>query len=234
LELAREIQAEVQRTAADPDADLDDLQRALDDWPAELRAEAVLAAFRELPSGERWHVLAELFDDAELRAALAVEHRRVSADVARSRRYLELASTVHEQCALDTRELGAGDEVTLGLFRPVDVHGALELGPASAVCARLLVLRATGDDGACLVVDDTFNPRRGLFVTAEYDEAVWRAERLEPNSRVRVGALGDGFDPVVRPGARLDIETADGAHRGRLHTGYATAGTVSLFTAATS
>jgi hypothetical protein len=234
LELAREIHAEVQRTAADPDADLDDLQRALDEWPAELRADAVLAAFRELPRSERWDVLAELFDDDELRAALAAEHQRVAADVARTRRHLELAAVVHERRTLDTRILVAGDEVVLGLFRSVDVHNALALGPASSVCARRLVLRATGADGACLVIDDTFNPERGLFVTAEYDEAVWRTERLEPHSQVRVGALTDAFEPVVYPGGRLDVETADGARRGRLHTGYATAGAVSLFTDAPS
>ena len=58
---------------------------------------------------------------------------------------------------------------------------------------------------------------------------VWRAERLEPNSYVRVGALGDGFQPVVHRGGRLDVETVDGPRRGRLHAGYATLDAVSLF-----
>ena len=230
LELAREIHDEVQRTAADPDADLDDFARALDDWPSDLRADAIVAAFAELPRGERWAILAELFDDAELRAALALEHERAAADVARSGRHDALAVAVRAARALDTRLVAAGDELTLGLFRPLDVRDALPRGPASTACARRLVLRAAGDAGWFLVIDDQFNPLRGLFMTPDYDEAVWRTERLEPNSRVRVGVLGEGFEPVVHPGGRVDVETADGARRGRLHAGAATVGAVSLFT----
>ena len=230
LELAREIHDEVQRTAADPDADLAEFARALDEWPADLRAEAVVAAFAELPRGERWAILAELFDDDELRAALATEHERVAAEVARAGRHHALAATVRGAQALDTRLVAAGDELTLGLFRAADVRGALPHGPASTACARRLVLRATGDAGWFLVIDDQFNPQRGLFVTPDYDEAVWRDERLEPNSRVRVGGLGEGFEPVVHPGGRVDVESADGVRRGRLHAGAATVGAVSLFT----
>ena len=229
LELAREIHDEVQRTAADPDAELDDLARALDEWPAELRAETALAAFRELPRGERWGILAELFADDELRAALAVEHEWAAADAARTLRHRTLVALVRDRRALDLRAVPAGDELTLGLFRPVDVRDALRLGPASTVCARRLVLRATGEDGALVVIDDAFNPERGLFVTADYDERVWRDERLEPHSRARVGAVGERFEPVVYPGGRVDVETAAGTRRGRLHAGYATVGAVSLF-----
>ena len=229
LDLAREIHAEVERTAADPDADLDDLARTLESWPSELRAEAVVAAFAELPRGERWAILADLFDDAELRAALAVEHERAATTAARGQRQAELAARVARRRALDTRDVPADEEITLGLFRPTDVRDALQLGPASATCARRLVLRATGEPGVLLVIEDRFNPQHGLFVTPDYDELVWRQERLEPFSSVRVGAGSDALEPVVYPGGRVDIETADGIQRGRLHAGYATAGAVSLF-----
>lgn len=230
MELAREIQAEVERTAADPDVELDDLVRALDAWPAELRSEAVVDAFRSLPRVERWGVLSELFDDDELRTALALEHERARADAAQSLRHHALVTVVREQGGLDTRAVPAGEQLTLGLFRHVDVHDALGLGPASSVCARRLVLGATGADGAMVVVDDEFNPHHGLFVTADYDEDVWRHERLEPNSTVRVGAAAATFEPVVRPGGRVDVETSSGIRHGRLHAGYVTVGDVSLFT----
>jgi hypothetical protein len=230
LALAREIHAEVQRTAGDPDTELDDLARALDELPRDLRAEAAVAAFRELPAGERYAVLAELFDDGELREALAVEHARAVAEAARLVRHHALVAAVREAQALDTRAVPAGAELALGLFRAADVATAIPLGTASAVCARRLVLRATGTDATFLVIDDAFNPRHGLFVTPDYDEAVWQTERLEPNSRVRVGALGDGFEPVVHLGGRVDLDVADRTRRGRLHAGYATVDGVGLFT----
>ena len=69
-------------------------------------------------------------------------------------------------------------------------------------------------------------------MTPDYDEAVWRDERLEPNSVVRIGAAGDSFEPRVQPGGRLDIESAGVVRRGRLHVGYATVDGVNLFRAA--
>jgi hypothetical protein len=229
LELAREIDAEVQRLAADPDADLDAFAKAVAAWPLERRFEAVVAAFRELPRGERWLILADLFDDDELRAALADEHQQAAAEVARAGRHRALAVAVRARRELDTRDLAAGDELTLDLFRSVDVRSALSRGGRSTSCARRLVLRATGEDGRVTVVDDEFNPEHGLFVTADYDESVWRAERLEPNSRVRVGTLSDDFAPVVVAGGRVDVELTSSVRRGRLHAGAASVGDVSLF-----
>ncbi len=133
--------------------------------------------------------------------------------------------------ALDTRLLPPGDDVTLGLFREGDVRAALTMGSASTTCARRLVVRATGDDGAMVVVEDVFNPAHGLFVTSAYDEGTWRDERLAPNTVARVGAASDdSFSPVIHPGARLDVETAAGPRHGRLHVGYATVGAIDLFT----
>ena len=81
---------------------------------------------------------------------------------------------------------------------------------------------------------DVFNPANGLFVTPDYDEAVWREERLAPNTSVRVGTSSDGgaVEPVIHPGGRLDIEAAGATRRSRLHVGAATIGDVDLFVAA--
>jgi hypothetical protein len=234
LGLAREIHDEVERAVADPDTDLDDLADALDQWPRDARLAAVTSAFRQLPPLEQWEILARLFDDDELRAALRVEHERSVADARRTLNGAALVAGVRERRALDTCAVAPGEDLTLGLFREDDVRAALAHGSASTSAARRLVLRATDEPGRLLVLEDVFNPARGLFVTPDYDQAAWRAERLEAHAVVRVGAAPDGgdaaFEPVVFPGGRLDVETADGIRRGRLHTGYATVGDVDLFT----
>jgi hypothetical protein len=98
------------------------------------------------------------------------------------------------------------------------------------------VLRATTEPGAFRVGEDVFNPRRGLFVTADYDERVWSAERLAGHRLVRVGSLVDGdgttaLQPTLYPGARVDLQTdVDGAAtEGRLHLGYAVVGDQDVF-----
>jgi hypothetical protein len=234
LGLAREIQDEVERAVADPDTDLDDLAEALDQWPRDARLAAVTSAFRQLPPLEQWEILARLFDDDELRAALGVDHDRRLADARRTLNGAALSARVRERRALDTCAIAPGEDLALGLFREVDVRAAVAHGSASTSAARRLVLRATDEPGRLLVLEDVFNPARGLFVTPDYDEDTWRDERLSPHAVVRVGAApeGDGvaFEPVVYPGGRLDVETADGIRRGRLHTGYATVGDVDLFT----
>jgi hypothetical protein len=232
LGLAREIHDEVERAVADPDTDLDELADALDHWPREARVAAVTSAFRQLPPLEQWEILARLFDNEELRAALAVEHERRLSEARRILHGAALAATVRARRVLDTRDVPAGEDLTLGLFREVDVRAAVTRGSASASTARRLVLRATDEPGRLLVLEDVFNPARGLFVTTDYDEVAWREERLSPHAVVRVGAAADGapLEPVVYPGGRLDVETADGICRGRLHTGYATVGDVDLFT----
>jgi len=231
LGLAREIQDEVERAVADPETDLDDLAAAIDQWPRDARLAAVAAAFRELPALEQWEILARVFDDDDLRAALEVEHERRLAEARRTLNGAALVSAVQQRRALDTRSVPADAELTIGLFREADVRAALARGSASTTTARRIVLRPTEEPGRFLVLEDVFNPARGLFVTADYDEATWRDERLDPYATVRVGTAADGspFEPVVYPGGRLDVETAGGTRRGRLHTGYATVGDVDLF-----
>jgi hypothetical protein len=232
LGLAREIHEEVERAVADSTTDLDELADALGHWPQDARRAAVTAAFRELPALEQWEILARLFDDDELRGALAVEHRRRLAEARTTLNGAALAAAVRERRVLDTRDVPAGEDLALGLFREVDVRGAVTRGSASTSTARRIVLRSTDEPGRLLVLEDVFNPARGLFVTTDYDEVAWREERLSPHATVRVGAAPDGapFEPVLYPGGRLDVETVDGICRGRLHLGYATVGAVDLFT----
>ena len=231
LGLAREIHDEVQRIAADPASGVELLGEAFDRWPREARLRAAQRVFDELPAERRWEILAELFDEAELRAALESERDDQVVEARRVLRRAALASTVRDRQALDTRDVPADEELTLGLFREVDVRAVLTQGASSTACARRLVLRITGDDGTMRVIEDVFNPSRGLFVTADYDQQVWSDERLAPHSLIRIGSLnGSTFVPVVYPGGRVDVESAGGLTRGRLHAGYATVGDVELFT----
>ena len=233
LGLAREIHDEVERVVADPLSDLDELAEAIARLPRDARLDAVLAAFRGLPAGEQWDLLADLFGDDELRDALAVEHERRLAAVRRTLRLRTVLAMVDDRRVLDTRDLPPGEDLTLGLFREVDVRSALPRGSASTAVARRLVLRASDEPGRLLVLADLFNPANGLFVTPDYDEAVWREERLAPNTSVRVGTATDGaaVEPLIHPGGRLDIEAAGATRRSRLHVGAATIGDVDLFVA---
>ena len=133
-------------------------------------------------------------------------------------------------------ELAPDEQLTIGLFREVDVQSALAQGRSSSTCARRLVLRGTDDAGVLLVVEDVFNPARGLFVTADYDERTWRDERLGAHAVVRLGSIRDGagdgapgFVPLIYPGGRVDVESAGTLRRGSLHAGYALVGGTELF-----
>jgi hypothetical protein len=140
----------------------------------------------------------ELVDS--LRAALEGERARWAARWAVAGRRADLVERFVEHGLLDTRCVPADERLTLGLFREVDVESALRRGRASSTVARRLVVRATAEPGMFEVVDDVFIPARGLFVTAEYDEAAWRTERLAPHALVRLGAIRvDGGSECLRP-----------------------------------
>jgi hypothetical protein len=218
LALAEQLHAEVDRVVADPDGDLDEFGAAIDRWPREAREAAVIAAFGQLPAEQQWEILARLFDDDTLRAALAAEYERAAA-----------VALIAADQALDTRLIPAGEQLVLGLFREADVRAALARGAVASTVARRLVLRATDEPGRMLVIEDVFNPARGLFVSADYDEDAWRSERLVPYSVVTVGAAVGELEPIVYPGGRLDVQTVAGLRVGRLHTGFATVGDVDLF-----
>ena len=235
LELAREIRREVERFAADDSAEIESLSAALDAIPQRERAAVARTVFDHLAPAEQWSVLERLFGDAELRDALDDER---TARLSTLRRDVERRALVDDVVSGDRLDLGrlpGGTVVSLGLFRPEDIRAAIGRGRDSDVCARLLVLRAAGDDVGFRVIDDVFNPRGGLFVAAAYDRSVWAGEQLTGHSDVRVGSLVGGEPPSLEPsvylGARVDVQ-ADGAIReGRLHLGFALLGDDDAFAA---
>ena len=223
LDLAREIKREVDRIAADESADLDELSEVIDALPIAERRRVALAVFDRLPADVQWEVLARVFDDAELRDHLDDEHRRRVAQVARDGARSALVAACRDAGALDTRDLAAGDLLTLDLFREADVRAAVTRGRRSDSAARTLVLRGDAP-GELRVIEDVFNPRGGYFVTREYDARTWEAERFASHEVIRVGALTDGpegeaFEPVLYLGGRVDFEVGGRYVRGRLHLG---------------
>lgn len=230
IALARELQAEADRWIDDPAAGVDALAAAFDRLPVEARRRAAEATFERLPAPQRWAVLERLFGDDELRLALAHERTVARLEAAVVERRSALVEEVVVHGVLDTRHIPVGEALTLGLFRERDVHAARRTGRASTACARRIVVQSSAGDGALHVVEDVFNPLGGLFVTPEYDERAWLAERLDPHAVVRIGAIVDGrLDPVVVPGGRLDVEVAAVARPGRLHLGWALLGDDDLF-----
>lgn len=239
LGLAREIHDEVRRLADDPDAGLDVLTETFERLPREARLRAAEAAFHALPAERQWEILAQLFGDDELRAALEHERAVRLAEAERAAGRAVLVERFQDQGVLDTRDIPVHELLTLGLFRESDVLAAIPRGHASTACARRLILYSTADAGVLQVMEDVFNPVGGLFVTADYDESVWRSERLTPHALVRVGSVREGqgahrFDCFIYPGGRVDVEVAGSVQRGRLHAGYALVGDWELFTEATT
>ena len=236
LDLAKEIQRQVERFAADDAAEVESLVQAIDAIPRRERARVARAIFDRLPAEQQWTIVERVFGDEEISTYLA-EVRDQRLQRAREGDVLgSLARAARATGHLDTAGLPPGTELTLGLFRPQDVRAAVARGRDSAVCARRLVLRATAEPGAFRVVEDVFNPRRGLFVTADYDERVWSEERLSGHRLVRVGSLVDedgmtALQSTLYPGARVDLQPdRDGAGtEGRLHLGYAVVGDEDVF-----
>ncbi|HKY14490.1 MAG TPA: hypothetical protein VJM33_06160 [Microthrixaceae bacterium] len=231
LELAKRIHAEVARVAADDRADAASLVEAIEAVPREERARVVRAVFDLLPPERQWEVIERAFGDAELRSYLADEHAARLDHVRRVERWRVAATDARAERRLDLRLVPAGDEITFGLFRPDQARTALTRGREASNCARELVSRLTDEPALLRVIDDVFNPEGGLFVTADYDESVWRTERLGSHELVRVGSvLPDGsFEPVVYPAARVDVEVDGRVTTGRLHLGYALIGTEDVF-----
>jgi len=235
LELAREIRAEVDRVATGgPDAAAD-LDAAFEVVPRRERERVARAVFDRLPPDQQWAVLERLFDDDELREFLGARHEARRDEVERRATDLARARAARAAGRIDVRLLPAGVELTLGLFRPTDVHAAVRRGRVSSVCARQLVVRTTETDDVH-VLEDVFNPKRGFFVTSDYDEAVWETERLASHARVRLGAQAppgseDGFEPDLYPAGRLDVEVDGAVRLGRLHLGFALVGDEDVFAA---
>jgi hypothetical protein len=234
LELAREIQSEIARTAEDPRAGGDELVAAIEAVPGRERQRVLLAAFGRLPAERQWEIIEAAFGDAEIREHLAAVHAEALAIARRDERHRAQAATARLAGRLDLEDLPSEEEVVVGLFRRADVRGAIVLGIRSTVCARQLVLRTTPEPGRLRVIDDTFNPRNGMFVTAEYDHAAWERDHLTGHALVRLGSLtptddGMAFDPRVYAGARVDFEVGDDRREGILHLGFVTLGGEDVF-----
>jgi hypothetical protein len=234
LELAREIQAEVARIAADPSAHGDLLVELVERIPQEERMKLAQAVFDQLPVERQWAIIAEVYGDDEIGAYLEAERsvRLAEARVVGER--LDMARKARAERRLDTRDVTRGEVLTLGLFREHDVGAAVSRGHASSTCARRLVLRCMGE-GTFQVMQDAFNPNGGYFVTAEYSEETWRTrDRLPGHAMVRVGSItesatGQSFEPVVYPGGRADFEVGGRPIPGRLHVGFAMLSDVDIF-----
>lgn len=225
LDLAREIRHAVDAFASDDAAQVESLVQALDAIPQRERADVARSVFDQLPVERQWAVLERVFGDEEIRTYLAEERVDRLRELRRSADAHSVVRAARGSGRLDLDTLPADMEVVLGLFRSQDVRGALQRGHDSHVCARQIVLRGTEVPGELQVLDDVFNPQRGFFVTAEYDEAVWRSERLASHSIVRIGSLVDEagtvvLEPVLYPGARVDVEAEGRAVEGRLHLGF--------------
>ncbi len=224
-DLAREIRRAVDRFVSDDAADPSSLAAALDALPRQELAAMARVAFERLEPLQQWAILERVLGErAAVDALAADQHDRLGS----LRREVAAARLVEDAVhgdLLDLTALPAGTELTLGLFRPSDVRAAAGRGRLSDVCAREVVLLATSAPGTFRVVDDEFNPRGGLFVSAEYDPAVWATERLDGHSSIELGSLASGaegpLEPVLRRGARVDVVTGGRVLVGRLHLGWA-------------
>ena len=236
LALAQEIRAEVARLAADDAAGVDSIVAAIERFPRDERARVARSVFDRLAPDAQWAVLEKAFGDEEIREYLRVERDARLEQLRRDDRHRALALAFRAAGEIDTRTLPRGVVLTLGLFRERDAEAAVRRGAQSTTAARRLVLRA-GDPPWLRVIEDLFNPHRGYFVTSDYDEHRWRAERLESHQQVQVGSViagdgheGDRLEPVLIPGARVDVCTAAGVVQGRLHLGFAMLADDDVFT----
>ena len=233
LDLAQEIRHAVELFATDDAAEVESLVAALDSIPARERGDVARSIFDRLSPDRQWAVIERAFGDDEIRDYLERDRSARLAELRSTARQQAIARQARVERRLDTGALPDAQEVTLGLFLPADVRAALDRGVASQVCARQIVLRATAVQGELQVIGDTFNPRRGLFVTAAYDQRVFATEQLMSHAVVRIGSLtetetetetatgsGPALEPVLYPGARVDVEVDGVPAEGRLHLGF--------------
>jgi hypothetical protein len=230
LELAREIRAEVARVAADDDAGTAALEEVFAGITDRERGRRAREVFDRLPVERQWAVVERVFDDDELAEALA-GHRQALLAAAERR---AVAAGVADGTRLDTVRVPTDGRLALGLFKEDDVATAAERGPSATTCVRRVELRSSDAPGAFQVIEDVFNPLGGYFVTADYDDATWRRDRLPGHAIVRPGSIvPEGaearLDPVLHLGGRVDVEVDGDLRIGRLHLGWATLDGVDLF-----
>lgn len=226
LRLAREIQRDIERIAADDAAGAESIVEAIERFPRAERDRVARTVFERLSPDAQWAVLEKAFGDDEIREHLQAERDARLAQVQRDDEREALVRQFRAAGQIRTELVPEGVLLTLGLFREREVAAALRRGSRSTNAARRLVLRA-GAAHEFRVVEDVFNPQRGFFLSEDYDERIWRGERLDSHDEVWVGSLtaaGGGvgeLEPVLVGGARVDVGTTDGPARGRLHLGFA-------------
>jgi hypothetical protein len=232
VELAREIQAEVAQVGADIGGG-DALVEALEAVPRRELAKIARQVFDRLPVDRQWAVIEKVFDDDEMRSALADVRQERLARLERRRFARSLVGQGAQMAQVDLRRLRTGSPVTVGLCTERDAGDAVARGHLYASCARRIdALHET--DGLLRVVRDLFNPLGGYFVTRSYDEAAWSKERLSAHALVRIGSVTQSprrpaFAPVLYAGGRADFEVDGRLVAGRLHVGYLMVEDVDLF-----
>ena len=235
LELAREIQHEVDRVAADDSAGADALDEVFSAITERERVRAARAVFERLSPPQQWAIIERVFGDEAIEAALAAERDLALLDARRRTRRATAAALARAGDRLDTRAIPPDELLTLGLFREADVRAAAHRGRHATNCARRLGLKATTEPGCFQVIEDVFNPEGGYFVTAQYDEDTWRTtDRLAAHALVRPGSIrsttdGRSLDPVLHLGGRVDVEMDGTLREGRLHLAYALLDDIELF-----
>ena len=206
LDVAREIHHEVARLAADPDASAEMIADVFERLPRQARIDAVAAAFgrpvRRPAVGHPQSSLRRRRPARRPRAGATRPHRRQPAAMRDGLPSSRASSLATPSTRVRWRRTSSSRSAS---FREVDVQSALAQGRSSSTCARRLVLRGTDDAGVLLVVEDVFNPARGLFVTADYDERTWRDERLSAHALVRLGSIRDGADDGARRVRPVDL-----------------------------
>ena len=208
LELAREIQAEVARIAADPAAEQRAARRAHRQRAAGGTDEAGPADLQRAPARAAVGRSSSTSTATRRSASTsAPSGRRTSPRPAPAAARLDLVARARAEGRLDTRDVPAGEQLTLGLFREHESRAAVSRGHASSTCARRLVLRAVGD-GTLPGDRGRVQPRRRLL----RDRRVLRGDLAHAptacpvTSIVRVGSIvergagtGATFEPVLYP-----------------------------------
>ncbi len=221
------------RFAADDFADVEQLTDAIDAIPVTERRRVTEEVFHRLPVDVQWAILERVFGEEGIREHLAHEHERRLSELAIGDEQRALAVAARASRRLDTRQVPPGAELAIGLFREADVRVGMRRGHEADSCARRVVLRVE-EPPRCRVIEDVFNPRGGLFVTRDYDEDAWAADRFVSNSIVEVGAETEGadgvaFEPILYLGGRADFRTGGAVSRGQLHIGFVMLGDIDVF-----
>jgi hypothetical protein len=105
LELAREIQGEVARIAADPSAHSDLLVELLERIPREERMKLARTVFDQLHPEQQWAIIEQVYGDGEITAYLEAERSARLAEARLGAQRLDTARKARADDHLDTRDV---------------------------------------------------------------------------------------------------------------------------------